>query len=182
MAVEAPREGDPTSGDQRSRSRSGRGPGKGSPSTGSLRSPQRTGQVTTVERMPDGQYDRHSANGEISLHDRKEEQQLRQEQATFEQLSSQDKYFFRLRMAMGIVAIFAILVVITICSLILFGPHQDVIVKRVAESTLFFSLIGLMGYVWRVFLDRSSVSRLQPVTRVDQSAPAPIDQKLPTEQ
>ena len=28
-----------------------------------------------------------------------------------------------------------------------FDPRQDAVVKRVAESALFFALIGLMGYV-----------------------------------
>jgi hypothetical protein len=133
--------------------------------------------VTAVEQPPDGQDNKPPANGRAALIELKEEQRRSQEQATFDQALSQDKWFFRIRMAMGIVAICAIPTVITICSLIIFDQHQDVLVKRVAESALFFSLIGLMGYVWRVFLNSASVSRLRPVTTTEEASSATADQK-----
>lgn len=111
------------------------------------------------------------------LLDEQKAQQLKQEQATFEQAQFQDKCFFVLRMAMGAVAVLAIPAVVTICSLIIFGPHQDLVVKRVAESTLFLSLIGLVGYVWRVFVRPASVSRLKAITTAEEDLPTPADQE-----
>jgi hypothetical protein len=133
--------------------------------------------VTAVERLPDGQDNKTPADGRAALIDLNEKQRRSQEQATFDQALSQDKWFFRIRMAMGIVAICAIPAVITICSLIIFDPHQDIVVKRVAESALFFSLIGLMGYVWRVFLNSASVSRPKPVTTTEEASSVTADQK-----
>lgn len=92
------------------------------------------------------------------------EQLLGQEQACFDQAQFQDKCFFALRVAMGILALLAIPMMIVICVLIIFDAHQDVLVKRLAATALFVSIIGLMTYVWRVFLIPSAVSRLMPVT------------------
>jgi len=133
--------------------------------------------VTAVAQSLDGQYDKPSENGKAPLDERKA-QQLKQEQATFEQAQFQDKCFFVLRVAMGVVAILAIPAAITICSLIIFDPYQDSVVKRVAESTLFLSLIGLVGYVWRVFVRPASVSRLRVVTTAEEAPPEAGDQKL----
>lgn len=177
MAPHAPREYGPTSGSPPRRSRGGRRPSQGSSPAASSKSPQRVGRVTAIEQLPDGQDNKLPANDKTSLLERIKEQQLKQEQATFEQAQFQDKYFFGLRVAMVVVAICAIPVAITVCSLIIFDPHQDVVVKRVAESALFFSLIGLMGYVWRVFFNSASVSRLRPVTTAEEASQAPADQK-----
>jgi hypothetical protein len=78
---------------------------------------------------------------------------------------------------MGIIAIFAIPAVIIICSLIIFNSHQDIVVKREEESALFVSLMGLMGYVWRVFLNPASVSRLRPVTTAEGASPESANQE-----
>lgn len=133
--------------------------------------------MTAGEQSTNGQDTGLRASDNSSLVERIKDQQLKQEQATFMQAQFQDKCFFSLKMVMGIVAICTPPAVITICVLIIFDPHQDVIVKRVAESALFFSLIGLMGYVWRVFLNRSSVSRLQPETRAAETPPPHTRQK-----
>jgi hypothetical protein len=152
MAPRAPGQDGPTPGGPRPRSRGSRRAGQGDSSAASSRSSrQGIGRVTAVSQSLDGQHDKPSANGEAPLDERKA-QQLKQEQVAFEQTLSQDKWFFRIRLAMGIVAICAIPAAITICSLIIFDPHQDLIIKRVAESALFVSLIGLVGYVWRVFV------------------------------
>ena len=130
-----------------------------------------------AEQQSDGKDNELTADGKAAFLERKEEQQLTQEHATFEQALWQDKWFSRIRIAMGIVAICTIPAVSTICSLIIFDPHQDVVVKRVAESALFFSLIGLIGYVWRVFLNPASVSRLWPVTMTEETSPTFADDK-----
>jgi hypothetical protein len=51
--------------------------------------------------------------------------------------------------------------------------HQDPVVKRVAESTLFPSFIGLVGYVWRVFVRPASVSRLKAITTAEEDSLEP---------
>ena len=132
--------------------------------------------MTPVEQLPDGKNNKPAVNGMEALIELKEKQWRSQEQAAFDQALSQDKWFFRIRMAMGIVALCAIPAVIAICSLIIFDPHQDVVVKRVAESALFFSLIGLMGYVWRIFLTSASVSRPRPVTTTEEVSSTTADQ------
>jgi len=114
-----------------------------------------------------------SGTYEKALQDERKAQQLKQEQSTFEQAQFQDKCFFVLRVAMGVVAVLAIPAVITICSLIIFDLHQDPVVKRVAESTLFPSFIGLVGYVWRVFVRPASVSRLKAITTAEEDSLEP---------
>lgn len=133
--------------------------------------------MTTLGQPSDGQHDKPPTNGEGSLDDRKKEQQLKQEQAAFDQLQFQDKCFFILRVAMGVLAILAIPDTIYTCSRIILDPHQEVMVKRLAAGALFVSIIGLVGYVWRVFLSPASVSRLKPVTTADEASPTTTDQK-----
>lgn len=173
MAPQAPREDSPTPGSPGPRSRGSRRQGQGNSSAASSKPRQRVSRVTGVAQPLDVLYDKSSENDEASR-DRRD-QQLKQEQAAFEQAQFQDKCFFALRVAMGIVAILAIPTVITICSLIIFDRHQDVVVKRVAESALFFSLIGLVGYVWRVFVRPASVSRLRAVTTTKEELPTSAD-------
>lgn len=173
MASQAPRHDNAGSGSPRPRSRSRRRSGQDNSSVAAPASHQGTGRVTPKGQPPDDQDKKPPVNDQAALIERIEEQQRTQEQAAFDQAISQDKWFFRIRMAMGIVAICAIPIVITICSLIIFDPRQDLVVKRVAESALFFSLIGLMGYAWRVFLNSASVSRLRPVTTTEESPTTP---------
>jgi hypothetical protein len=175
MVPQTPREDSPNSGGPRPRSRGRRRSGQGKPSVASSRLPQRVSRVAAAQSV-DGQQDKPSEHAGAPLDERKA-QQLKQEQATFEQAQFQDKCFFVLRVAMGVIAILAIPAVITICSLIIFDPHQDVGIKRVAESALFLSLIGLVGYVWRVFVRPASVSRLKAVTSAEEDLPTPADQE-----
>lgn len=132
--------------------------------------------MTPIEQLPVGQDNKLPIKAREALIALNEEQRRSQEQATFNRALSQDKWFFRVRMAMGVVAICSIPAVITICSLIIFDPHQDLIIKRVAESALFFSLIGFMSYVWRIFLTSAAVSRLRPVTTTEELSSATADQ------
>jgi hypothetical protein len=126
--------------------------------------------VTVAEQPSDGQDTKLPVNDKASLVERIKEQQLKQEQAIFDQEQLQNKFYFRLRATMGIVAIPVIPAEMTICSLIILDPHQDAIVKRIAASTL-FSLTLLMCYLWKVFVNRSSVARPRPVTRAEETVP-----------
>lgn len=128
----------------------------------------------TGSARPRSRGGRSSGKGLIK---QKEKQILSQQQAAFKQAQRQDECYFRLRVAMTRVAICAIPAVIIICSLIIFDPYQDAITKHIAESTLFFSLIRLMSYVWRVFFNSSSVSRLRPVTTSEDASQAPADHR-----
>lgn len=102
----------PTLGSPRARSRgSGRADQANSSATSS-RSHRRVGQVAAIAQPLSGTYEK-------ALQDERKVQQLKQEQSTFEQAQFQDKCFFVLRVAMGVVAVLAIPAVITICSLII---------------------------------------------------------------
>jgi hypothetical protein len=176
MAAQTPRDDGTGPESSRSRSRSRRRSGQNNSSIAAS-AQQRTVRAIPAENLPNGKGPKPPADDKAALIEQTAKQRCKQEQETFDQALSQDKWFFRVRMAMGIVAICAIPAVITICSLIIFDPHQDVVVKRVAESALFFSLIGLMGYVWRVFLNPASVSRLRPVTTLEETSSEISDQK-----
>jgi hypothetical protein len=133
--------------------------------------------VTAADQWSGGQHDKPSANNEASLDDQKKRQQLDQEHTTFKQLQFQDTCFFILRFTMGVLAILSIPATIFICYLIIFDPHQDAIVKRLAAGALFVSIIGLMVYVWKVFISRAAVSRLKPVTKSDEASLTMMDQE-----
>jgi hypothetical protein len=175
MASQTPRQDGPNSGGPRPRSRDRKRSGQGNSSVASSRLPQRVDRATVAQSVG-GLQGKPPENSKAPLDERRE-QQLKQEQAAFKQAQFQDKCFFALRVAMGVVAILAIPAVVTICSLIIFDPHQDMVVKRVAESTLLLSLIGLVGYVWRVFVRPASVSRLKAVTTAEKDLPTPADQE-----
>jgi hypothetical protein len=134
------------------------------------------GQASAEERPSNGPQRQAPAGEEGSLDKRRAAQQLSQEQATFEQAKFQDKCIFVLRMIMGVLAIVAIPVMTCICYKIIFDPHQDVMVKRLAASALFVSIAGLVAYVWRVLLSPSSVPRLRPVTTASEASSATADQ------
>jgi hypothetical protein len=134
-------------------------------------------QASAGEQSSNAPRDKSSAEEAISLDERRSEQQLTQEQATFDQTQFQDKCIFVLRMIMGVLAILAIPVMIYICYKIIFDSHQDIVVKRLAAGALFVSIAGLVAYVWRVFLSPASVSRLRPVTTASEAPSATVDQQ-----
>lgn len=133
------------------------------------------------EQLSNGPRNKSWAKEQDSLDERRSMQQLAQEQATFDQAQFQDKCIFVLRMIMGATAIIAIPVIVCICYKIIFEPHQDMMVKRLAAGAVFISIAGLVAYVWRVFLSPASVSPLRPVTTPNGASPATVDQQ-PTDQ
>ncbi len=129
-----------------------------------------------MKRLPSDQDNMLTANDRASMYERVKEQQLRQEQAIFDQELGQNKVYFRLRIAMSIVAIPVIPAEMAICVLILLAPHQDAIVKRIAASILLSSTL-LVCYLWKVLVNRTSVARPKPVTTTEEASPEPADQK-----
>lgn len=129
-----------------------------------------------MKQLPSGQDNTLTANDRAPLYERIKEQQLKQEQAIFDQEQAQNKVYFRLRVAMSVVAIPVIPAEMAICALILLAPHQDAIVKRIAASILFSSTL-LMCYLWKVLVNRTSVARPKPITMTEEASPEPADQE-----
>jgi len=170
MAAQAPGADDRTPRKPRPPSARGRRLGQRRSPAPSSKSRQGPGRATAVGQLPNGRHDKLSGSGDTSLSDRKKEQQLQQEQAIFEQEQAQNRVYFHLRATMGIVVILVIPAEIVINLMAILDPHQDAIVKRIAESTL-LSMTLLVGYVWRVFVNRTSVSRPRPVTIAEEASP-----------
>ncbi len=95
----------------------------------------------------------------------KAQEQLRQEQETFNQIKEQDARWFRLRLAMGYVAAFLLPVICCLCAWILVN-HKSFTSSTVAAatSTLLVDTAGLVFSVYKVVLNKGPAS-LGPVTK-----------------
>jgi len=96
------------------------------------------------------------------------EEALRQEQATFEQRRQIEYHWSLLRLRMGYAAIILIPTIGTFCGYVLINSAlfpQTVIVS--AGAALFGDVLSLLAAVWKVILNPGSVTKLEPVTKID---------------
>lgn len=93
------------------------------------------------------------------------QEQLRQEQETFNQIKEQDAKWFRLRLTMGYVAALLLPVICALCTWVLVN-HEDFAIGTVtaATTTLLVDTAGLVFSVYKVVLNKGPQS-LGPVTR-----------------
>lgn len=94
-----------------------------------------------------------------------EEERLRQESETFDQRKQQDAQWFRLRLQMGAMAT-VLLPVLAVGAAVVLVYHDSFPASVVtsAAGVLFVDVAGLIAAVWKVVLNPSSVTRLEPVT------------------
>lgn len=96
-------------------------------------------------------------------------ERLRQERETFDQQKSQEGKWFWLRLAIGYSSIVLLSVVIFIASYILFnsGSFSNTVVTA-AGGALFVDVLGLLLSVWKIVLNPKSITKLSPVTQIEQ--------------
>lgn len=92
-------------------------------------------------------------------------ERLRQERETFDYHKEQNLRWFRLRLAMGYVAVVLLPTMVAISGYVLyFSASFEPIVIKSATGALFVNALGLIVTVWKIVLNPSSTTKLEPVT------------------
>jgi hypothetical protein len=90
---------------------------------------------------------------------------LRQQKETFNQHKSQATWWFALRLSVGFISIFVLLIVCYVAAHILLNSTEyPTCVVTIAASALFIDTLGILGAVWKIVIAPSSSIKLQPIT------------------
>jgi hypothetical protein len=100
-------------------------------------------------------------------------EQIRQEQETFDQLKSQDRLWFRLRISLGMLAAILIPSVFVASLVMVWSKSVPDDVRLAAATALVADVLALGATVWKVVLAPGSTDRLSPVTVVEPPPVAP---------
>lgn len=94
-------------------------------------------------------------------------EQLRQEREIFEQRKLQESRWFYLRLVMGYSSVILLTSVAAVSSYILMnsGSFSTTVVAS-AGAALFVDISGLLIAVWKIVLNPSSITELNPVTDI----------------
>lgn len=92
-------------------------------------------------------------------------ERLRQQQETFDQRKKHDSEWFLLKLLMGYSAILLLVSILVISCIIIFNYERfpDSIVNW-ATPALFVDILGLIFTVWKVVLNHTQTTKLEPVT------------------
>lgn len=92
-------------------------------------------------------------------------ERLRQQQETFDQRKTHDSRWFLLKLLMGYSAIVLLVSILVISCLIIFNydNYPESIVNW-ATPALFVDILGLIFTVWKVVLNPTQTTKLEPVT------------------
>jgi hypothetical protein len=108
-----------------------------------------------------------------------DEERLRQERETFNQMKQQDARWFVIRQAMSWVAIILVPTIAATCVWIILDHHDFTIATvTVAASTLLIDVLGLFISIWKIVLG-SGPQTLGPITEKTNSGKIPADHKQP---
>jgi hypothetical protein len=109
------------------------------------------------------------------------EERLRQERETFNQRKSHEERWFLLRLRMGYAAVVMLPSIAIFCGSVVWSPSAySAGIVTAAATTLFVDLVGFLIAVWKVVLNPTAVTRLEPVTaRVTADAPRPRAARSP---
>jgi hypothetical protein len=119
------------------------------------------------EHSGDSALDKDNIGGAAARRLARLEETLRQERETFNQRKKQNQNWFRLKVAMGLMALVMLPVVILICGYVLVHPEQYTpVTLGVVASTLLADLCGIIATVWRAVLSSGGSPELAPVTTV----------------
>ena len=93
------------------------------------------------------------------------EERLRQERETFEQRMRQDAHWFRLRLTMGFIAAI-LLPTFAIAAAYVLVLHEQfpASIVTAASAVIFVDVTGLVIAAWKLVLNPTSATRLNPVT------------------
>ncbi|GKX48653.1 hypothetical protein [Pectobacterium carotovorum] len=93
-------------------------------------------------------------------------EQLRQERETFNQAKKHDQWWFVLRLVMGGTSVVLLISVLAISAYILFNTIDfPTTVVNSAGVALFVDVLGMLIGVWKIVLNPSFTSKLQPTTQ-----------------
>jgi hypothetical protein len=98
----------------------------------------------------------------------KANEKIRQEKETFDQRKKQDEQWFILKLAMGFFAIILLAAVLFISFYILLNNDKfpsEVVIS--AGGALFVDILGLIISVWKIVLNPNSITKLEPVTKIE---------------
>lgn len=93
------------------------------------------------------------------------EEQIRQEQETFNLRKSHEEQWFNLRLRMGYIAALLLPLILIICSLIIY--HHSLFpaeIVTLASTGLLVDILGFMVAVWKLVLNPSSIIKTEPIS------------------
>ena len=93
------------------------------------------------------------------------EEQVRQEQETFNLRKEHEERWFSLRLRMGYIAVIALPLFLIVCSYVIYNNESfpDSVVT-LAASALLVDILGLVISVWKLVLNPSSISKTEPIS------------------
>ena len=93
-------------------------------------------------------------------------ERLRQQQETFDQKKKHDSRWFWLKLIMGYTATLLLLAILIISTIIIFNyeEYPEVVVNWAAPA-LFVDILGLIFTVWKVVLNPSDSTKLEPIIK-----------------
>lgn len=96
-------------------------------------------------------------------------ERIRQEKETFDQRKRQDSQWFILKLVMGFFAVVLLAAVLIISTYILINNKSfPASVVTAAGAALFVDILGLIISVWKIVLNPNSITKLDPVTRIEE--------------
>ncbi len=92
------------------------------------------------------------------------EEQVRQEQETFNLRKGHEERWFSLRLRMGYMAVLVLPLFLIICSYVIYN-HTSFpgSVVTLAASALLVDVLGLVISVWKLVVNPSSISKTEPI-------------------
>ena len=98
----------------------------------------------------------------------KASERIRQEKETFDQRKRQDNLWFILKLVMGFFAIILLTAVLCFSAYILMNNEKfPSSVVTSAGIALFVDILGLLIAVWKIVLNPTSITKLEPITNDD---------------
>jgi hypothetical protein len=95
-------------------------------------------------------------------------EKIRQERETFNQRKNQDSLWFILKLVMGFFSVILLAAVLIIATYILLNNSKfSTTVVTSAGAALFVDILGLIISVWKIVLNPTSITKLEPVTKIE---------------
>ena len=93
------------------------------------------------------------------------EEQIRQEQETFNLRKGHEERWFDLRLRMGYMAVIVLPLFFVVCSFVIYNhTNFPTSVVTLASSALLVDVLGLVVSVWKLVLNPSSISKTEPIS------------------
>lgn len=96
-------------------------------------------------------------------------ERIRQERETFDQRQRQDSRWFVLKLVIGYssVLLLAIILIFSIYVLTNYKNYSSTVVTS-AGVALFVDILGVLASIWKIVLDQSPITKLEPITSIDE--------------